>query len=233
MKVFNHRPLCGYYRAMDIKIFDQIPLFEKLDEAERENIASRFTIRHHPKNTIVINEGDDSRSFYVILDGQVKVYLTDEGGKEVVLNMQGVGEYFGEVALLDEGLRSASVITTETSQFAVLNQQAFTDCISDNPQISLKIMQGLTRRLRALSDNVRSLALMDVYGRVARLLLDEAVDKDDIKVIENKLTQNDIAARIGASSKMVGRIMQDLKKGGYIQKDGKRLIIAKPLPPAW
>jgi len=218
---------------MDVKLFNRIPLFEKLDSDEREKLASRFVLRHHPKNTVIINEGDDSRSFYVIIEGQVKVYLTDENGKEIVLNKQDAGEYFGEVALLDEGLRSASVITTQQSQFAVLNQQAFSECISDNPQISLKIMQGLTQRLRALSDNVRSLALMDVYGRVARLLLDEAVEHDSIKVIENKLTQNDIAARVGASSKMVGRIMQDLKKGGYIRKDEKRLVIAKPLPPAW
>ncbi|GMR01531.1 MAG: Crp/Fnr family transcriptional regulator [Gammaproteobacteria bacterium] len=218
---------------MDVKIFDQIPLFEKLDDEEREKLASRFVLRRYQKNTVIINEGDDSRSFYVIIDGQVKIYLTDENGKEIVLNKQSAGEYFGEVALLDEGLRSASVITTQPGLFAVLNQQAFTECISDNPQISLKIMQGLTQRLRALSDNVRSLALMDVYGRVARLLLDEAVEQDGIKIIENKLTQNDIAARIGASSKMVGRIMQDLKKGGYICKDDKRLIIARPLPPAW
>jgi CRP/FNR family cyclic AMP-dependent transcriptional regulator len=94
-------------------------------------------------------------------------------------------------------------------------------------------MQGLARRLRALSENVRSLALMDVYGRVARLLLDLAVDQEGNRVIEEKLTQNDIAARIGASSKMVGRIMQDLKKGGYVRKKDKQLIIARPLPPAW
>jgi CRP/FNR family cyclic AMP-dependent transcriptional regulator len=218
---------------MDIKIFDQIPLFEKLDDEERSNIAERFVLRHHPKSTIVINEGDDSRSFYVIIEGQVKVYLTDEHGKEVVLNIQDAGEYFGEVALLDDGLRSASVVTTQASQFAVLNQQAFNECVTENPQISLKVMQGLTRRLRALSDNVRSLALMDVYGRVARLLLELAVEQGDRKVIADKLTQGDIADRIGASSKMVGRIMQDLKKGGYIEKDGKQLVITKPLPPAW
>jgi len=94
-------------------------------------------------------------------------------------------------------------------------------------------MQGLTSRLRALSDNVRNLALMDVYGRVANLLLELATEQDDRQVITDKLTQNDIAERVGASSKMVGRIMQNLKKGGYIQKDGKRLIIAKPLPHAW
>ena len=218
---------------MDIKLFDQIPLFEKLNDDERKNVASRFALRHHPKNTIVINKDDDSRTFYVILKGQVKVYMSDESGREILLNIQKAGEYFGEVALLDEGLRSASVITTQDCQFAVLNRQAFIECISENPQISLKVMQGLTSRLRALSDNVRNLALMDVYGRVANLLLELATEQDDRQVITDKLTQNDIAERVGASSKMVGRIMQNLKKGGYIQKDGKRLIIAKPLPHAW
>jgi CRP/FNR family cyclic AMP-dependent transcriptional regulator len=218
---------------MDINLFDQIPLFEKLNDAERIKLAELFVLRRHPKNTIVINEGDDSRSFYVILEGETKVSLTDEQGKEVVLNIQGTGDYFGEIALLDDGLRSALVITTQPSQFAVLNRQDFIDCVTDSPQISLKIMQGLTRRLRALSDNVRSLALMDVYGRVAHLLLELAVDSDGNKVIENKLTQNDIADRVGASSKMVGRIMRELEKGGYVLKDEKRLIIVKRLPAAW
>jgi CRP/FNR family cyclic AMP-dependent transcriptional regulator len=222
-----------YYKAMDTDIFDQVPLFENLSEDERNSLASRFIVRHHPKNSVIINEGDDTSSFYIILKGRVKVYLTDDNGKEVVLNIQGQGEYLGEVALLDESPRSASVLTMEDSQFAVLNRQSFIECISESPQLSLKVMQGLTRRLRALSENVRSLALMDVYGRMARLLLELAVDRDGDRVIEDRLTQNDIAARIGASPKMVGRIMQDLKKGGYVRKKGKHLIIANSLPPAW
>ncbi len=222
-----------YYKSMDTDIFDQIPLFESLGKDERDSLASRFVLRHHPKNSVIINEGDDTSSFYIILKGRVKVYLTDDSGKEVILNIQGEGEYLGEVALLDEGPRSASVLTMEDSKFAVLDRLSFIDCISENPVVSLKIMQGLTRQLRALSENVRSLALMDVYGRVARLLLELAVDQGGDKVIEDKLTQNDIAARIGASPKMVGRIMQDLKKGGYVRKDGKHLVIAKSLPPAW
>jgi len=218
---------------MNTDIFDRIPLFENLSQSERDSLAGRFILRRHPKNSIIINEGDDTSSFYIILEGRVKVYLNDDSGKEVILNIQGEGEYLGEVALLDKGPRSASVATIEDSKFAVLNRQAFVECITENPQLSLKIMQGLTLRLRALSENIRSLALMDVYGRVARLLLELAVDQDGEKVIEDRLTQNEIAARVGASSKMVGRIMQDLKKGGYVHKQGKYLTIAKPLPPAW
>lgn len=218
---------------MDTQIFDQLPLFEALDQNHRETLTKHFVLRHCPKNTIVIHEGDDTNSLYVILEGKVKVYLADEDGKEVILNTQGTGEYFGEVSLLDEGPRSASVITTEKCQFAVLMKKDFIDCLSENPQMSLKIIQGLTHRLRALSENVRSLALMDVYGRVARLLLELAEEQGDIQIIPEKLTHNDIAARVGASPKMVSRIMQELKKGGYIRKTDGKLIIDRPLPAAW
>lgn len=218
---------------MNIQIFDQLPLFEGLTQDDRKTLARHFVLRHCPKNTIVINEGDDTNSLYVILQGKVKIYLADEAGKEIILNTQGAGEYFGEVSLFDDGPRSASVITTDECQFGVLMKQDFIDCMSENPQMSFKIIQGLTQRLRTLSENVRSLALMDVYGRVARLLLELAEKQGDIQVIAEKLTHNDIAARVGASPKMVSRIMQDLKKGGYIHKAEGQLIINRPLPAAW
>ncbi len=219
---------------MDTALLEKMPLFEVLGPGEREALASHFVVRRHPKNTLVINEGDDSDSLYIILDGRVKVYLDDEAGKEVVLNIQGPGDYFGEVSLFDKGPRSASVMTLETCQFAVLMKAAFTNCLAAHPDLALTIIQGLTSRLRALSENVRSLALMDVYGRVARLLMELAVKQDDGRwIIKEHLTHNDLANRIGASSKMVSRIMQDLKKGGYIRKESRQLIIEKHLPSAW
>lgn len=214
-------------------MFDNIPLFSALGDAERAALAEHFVLRRHPKNALVINEGDDTNSLYVIIEGRVKVFLTDEEGKEVILNSQQAGEYFGEVSLFDDGPRSASVMTLVDCQFAVLMKQAFIDFLTNNPQFSFKIIQGLTRRLRALSENVRSLALMDVYGRVARLLLEMAVEIQGKQIIKDKLTHTDIAARIGASSKMVSRIMQELKKGGYITKEGGQLVIERPLPSAW
>jgi CRP/FNR family cyclic AMP-dependent transcriptional regulator len=218
---------------MDTQVFDQLPLFEALDQDHREILSKHFVLRHFPKNTIVIYEGDDTNSLYVILEGKVKVFLADEAGKEIVLNTQGTGEYFGEVSLFDEGQRSASVITTEECQFAVLMKQDFMDCLTENPRMSFKIIQGLTQRLRALSENVRSLALMDVYGRVARLLLELAEEQGDSQIIPRKLTYNDIAERVGASPKMVSRVMQELKKGGYIRKADGQLIIEHTIPDAW
>lgn len=214
-------------------MIEDIPLFQSLNETERAALSGRFVVRRHPRNAVVINEGDETSSLYVIIEGRVKVYLTDQHGKEVILNTQGPGEYFGEVSLLDDRPRSASVATLEDSKFAVLMRQAFIDCLRENPDIALQIIRGLTERLRALSENVRSLALMDVYGRVARLLLDAAVTCDGVQVIDEKLTYVDIAARVGASPKMVGRIMQELKKGGYLRKAGRKLIIEKSFPSSW
>jgi CRP/FNR family cyclic AMP-dependent transcriptional regulator len=219
---------------MDSDLFGKMPLFKELNPEERQALASHFVLRRHPKNTVVIHEGDDTDSLYVILEGRVKVYLDDEAGKEVVLNIEGPGEYFGEVALFDEGPRSASVMTLEDCHFAVLMRQEFISCLTEHPRLAFSIIQGLTRRLRALSENVRSLALMDVYGRVARLLMELASEQNNGRwVIRERLTHHDLANRIGASSKMVSRIMQDLIKGGYIRKEAQQIIIEHHLPPAW
>jgi CRP/FNR family cyclic AMP-dependent transcriptional regulator len=218
---------------MDSRMLEGIPLFQSLSETERAALSGRFVVRRHPRNAVVINEGDETSSLYVIVEGRVKVYLTDEHGKEIVLNTQGPGEYFGEVSLLDDHPRSASVATLEDSKFAVLMKQAFIDCLRENPDIALQIIRGLTERLRGLSENVRNLALMDVYGRVARLLLDAAVTCDGVRVIDEQFTYADIAARVGASPKMVGRIMQELKKGGYLRKAGGKLVIEKSFPSSW
>ena len=219
---------------MDISQIKNIPLFASLNANEQQSLKEHFLFRRHAKNSIIINEGDDTSSLYIIIEGRVKVFLTDESGKEVVLNTQSAGEYFGEVSLFDDGLRSASVMTLEDCQFAVLTKQIFIQLITDNPTLSLSIISGLTQRLRALSENVRSLALMDVYGRVARTLMDLSEEQDNgDRVIADSLTYNDLANRVGASSKMVSRIMQDLKKGGYISKESKKIIIKRNLPPAW
>jgi len=219
---------------MDINLIKKMPLFSSLSEDEQVVLSEQFVMRRFPKNSVILNEGDDSSSLYVILDGRVKVFLTDESGKEVILNTQSAGEYFGEVSLFDDGPRSASVMTMEDSQFAVLKKQTFIQLITENPLLSLSIINGLTQHLRALSENVRSLALMDVYGRVARLLMDMSVEQENgDRIIDEALTYTDMANHIGASSKMISRIMQDLKKGGYIRKESKKIIIERNLPPAW
>jgi len=210
-----------------------VSLFSGLPEESVKAVSALATTRPYPKNTIIISEGDDSDSLYAVLSGKVKVYLSDDEGKEIIINIHGPGDYFGEMALLDDKPRSASVMTLEESKLAVLSKSAFEDCLSKNPQISLPIIRGMSKRLRNLTENVKSLALMDVYGRVARTLLDMAEPKGDALVINQRLTQREIASMVGASREMVSRILKDLSVGGYITIENKKITINEKLPPGW
>ncbi len=216
--------------VMNIK---SISLFKSLPDEDLQAVSALAVTRQYPKNTLVICEGDCSDSLYIVLSGKVKVFLNDEEGKEVTLNIQGEGEYFGELAMLDNAPRSASVITLEKTRLAVVSKSAFDECLECNPKIALTVIQGLARRLRELTENVRSLALMDVYGRVAHTLLDLAEERDGKLVVTQRLTQRDIASMVGASREMVSRILRDLTVGGYITSKNKIITINERLPSAW
>jgi CRP/FNR family cyclic AMP-dependent transcriptional regulator len=205
---------------------------EVLPPALLEQIGALATVRVFPKNALIVTEGDDSGSVYVLLSGHVKVFLSDEQGREVQLNRLGPGEYFGEVTL-DGGPRSASVMALEETRCAVLRRAELLGLIERRPELALHMLRRLARRVRALSENVRSLALMDVYGRVARLLLELAEEKDGRLVIDEPLTHKEIASRVGASREMVSRIFSDLAEGGYVTKAGGRLVIVRAPPPRW
>ncbi|ADJ28805.1 Crp/Fnr family transcriptional regulator [Nitrosococcus watsonii] len=189
--------------------------------------------RTYPKHTILIHEGDHSDSLYIILSGKVKVYISDEDGKEVILRTQKAGEYFGELALLDKGPRSASVMALEKSRLSVVSKTVFNRCLTEHPDFALKLLCALTQRIRSLTENVKNLALLDVYGRVARTLLDLAIEKEGKLIIEERPTHQEIAQRVGASREMVSRIMGDLATGGYIEVTSKTIIIPHRLPSAW
>jgi len=214
-------------------MLDNIALFSGLEPDELARLSGTAITRSYPRNTIIITQGDISNSLHVIISGRVKVFLGNENGKEVILNTLGPGECFGEMALLDSAPRSASVITTEASKLAIISKTDFETFLQDYPQTMLKILQQSFARLRALTDTVSNLALLDVYGRVAKLLLQSVVEVDGIKLVQMKMTQQDIANRVGSSREMVSRILKDLKTGGYIEVNGKQIILKRSLPHAW
>lgn len=168
----------------------------------------------------------------MVLSGRVKVFVADESGKEVVLGTQGAGEYFGEM-VLDGGPRSASVMTLEPSRFLVVPKRKVRDFLRGQPDFAIRLIEKLIRRGRALTASVKNLALMDVYGRVARLLLELAEDDRGTLAIREKLTQQDIASRVGASREMVSKILNDLAAGGYLSITHKRITIHKAPPRHW
>ncbi|MBU3949052.1 MAG: Crp/Fnr family transcriptional regulator [Proteobacteria bacterium] len=214
-------------------ILKNIPIFSCLDEEELFELNSVATKRIFPKNSLLINEGDKTDSLYIIASGKVKAIITDENGKEVILSIFGPGEYFGELAFIDGEHRSASIITRETTEVLIISREGIRDILSSNPNLAFNLLVGVVKRLREATKQIESLALMDVYGRVARLLVHLAVPHGNKHRIEDKLTHQEIANMTGSSREMVTRIFKDLIYGGYISVKNKQITINKQLPYSW
>lgn len=206
------------------------PLID-LDEVALRRLAPEGTLRTHPKGAIVVCEGDYSDALYVVLAGRVKIYMSDEEGKEVVLNVIAPGDYFGEF-VLDGGPRAASVMTMESTRFFVIPRLAVEGLIAGNPAFARDLIGRLISKVRSLAGTVRDFALRDVYGRLAAFLNGHAVEQDGQRVLE-RLTHQEIAARIGASREMVSRIFKELTTGGYLVVESKRIVVARKLPERW
>jgi CRP/FNR family transcriptional regulator, cyclic AMP receptor protein len=203
-----------------------------LSLAELEEISRHAVARDFRERTVLMTEGDQSDSLYIILEGRVRAYVSDGDGREAVLSVMGPGEYFGEVAF-DEGPRSASVITLEPCRLLVVPRSEFAGFIERSPVFATHFIYRLIGRIRTLTNNVRSLALMDAYGRVARLLLESSVVQDGVQAVQEKLTQAEIASRVGCSREMVSRIFKDLVQGGYISVEPTRIVIHRKPPARW
>jgi CRP/FNR family transcriptional regulator, cyclic AMP receptor protein len=195
-------------------------------------LASRGQTRTFPKNAVIINEGDRGDTLFVILAGKVKVYVSDDDGREMILDMHDAGEYVGEMAL-DGRPRSASVMTLEPTTCSVLSRDELRAAIARNPDIAMAIIEKLIERARIATDNVKNLALMDVYGRVARLLLSLAKEENGKLVVPDRMTQQDIADRVGASRDMISRIFKDLTVGGYVTVENRQITINRKPPARW
>ena len=195
-------------------------------------IAASGVIRTFPKNSVLINEGDVGDALFVILSGRVKVFASNEAGREFIIDFHGPGEYVGEMSL-DGSPRSASVVTTEATTCAVVNRAHFRDFILAHPDFALHLIERLIHRVRVTTGNLKSLALSDVYGRMARLLNAMARTVDGKLVVPEKLTQQDIADRVGASRDMIGKLMKDLTAGGYLAVEDRTITILRKLPTGW
>lgn len=212
---------------------DRIDLFAGLGETELGALQQSSRARNYPAGAVVVNEGDEGHSLFIVQKGALKAYCMDDKGREVTLSLLDPGDYFGELALLDSAPRSASVVTIEPSLLLQIPGTAFLELIDRYPTCRQAILRNLSARIRHLTDSVRTLALIDVFGRIVQLFAGLAVDRDGIKVIERKLTQQDIANMIGASREMVNRILRDLITGGYIAIEQNRIMLQKKLPQNW
>lgn len=204
----------------------------RLPQALFDAVARHGQVRSFPAQAILINEGDSTDSLYIVLTGRVKAYASSEDGREVVLTEYGPGEYFGELSL-DGARRSASIKATEPCTCRVVQGAELQAFLAEYPEFNMYLMRKLIRMVRRLTDQVRGLALQDVYSRVIRLLQDLSDPVGEERVVRRKLTQQDIADRVGSSREMVNRVMKELAAGGYVaQRDGRIVMLRKP-PSAW
>ncbi len=205
-------------------VLQKVPLFGGLGPVELERVADVSRERSYPKNSVILFEDDPGDALYVVAQGQVKVVLIGEDGREVILSVLGEGEFFGEMALIDDEPRSAHVIAMEDSSLLVLRREDFQEILRQQPSIALALLRELTRRLRRVDDKVGSLVLLDVNGRVARLLL-ELADEAGSDRIARRLTHHTIAQMIGSSRETVSRTMRELADKGYIEVSRRDIVI--------
>ena len=196
-------------------------------------LAQRGAIRNYKKNSVIINEGDIGESLFILLQGRVKVYATDDTGREITYGNIDAGDYFGEMSL-DGGPRSASVMTLETCVCSVVTRSSVREHLAVQPEFAMALVTQVIRRARSATETARQMALLDVYGRVISTLeSEEGPGRADAPVLLQQITHQSIASRVGASREMVSRLLKDLEKGGYIELGVKKITLLKKLPARW
>jgi CRP/FNR family cyclic AMP-dependent transcriptional regulator len=203
--------------SVSMLLLRNVPLFSALPENQLALLVKEVSRKSYPRGSAIIAAGDTTDSLYVVISGRLKVMISDDEGREVILAILGPNEFFGEMGLIDDHPRSASVVAIEPCEVLALLKRDFKKCLEENFEMAMTVMRNLVKRLREADQKIGSLALMDVYGRVARLLLEVAETIDGQKVVTKKLAKQDIAKMIGASREMVSRVMKDLQAAGAIE----------------
>jgi CRP/FNR family cyclic AMP-dependent transcriptional regulator len=211
--------------GLSLVVLRNVPLFSGLDEHELEKLSRLAGRKRVERGSTVVRSGDATDSLYVLISGRAKVTNTDEEGREIILAWLGPGEFFGEMGLIDGSPRSANVVAAETCELLFLDKDSLQQCMQENFQVTMKLMKILVLRLREADRKIESLALLDVYGRVARLLLDMSEAVEGHRVVKKKMSKQDMAKMIGASREMVSKFMRDLELSGYIRIENDLVVI--------
>ena len=213
------------HAALIPQILKTVPLFSSLSDEQLRVLSPCLQLRTYPRNTFILRAGEETDALYVILSGRVKVLIPDEEGHEVILSVMGPHEFFGEMGLLDDQPRSASAETLEPCEMLRFSKTGFMNCLKDNFELAMVIIRNLVRRLRDADRKIESLALIDVYGRVARLIMDMAEEIDGNWVVQRAPPKQEIAHMIGASREMVSRVVKDLQEKGLIRAEKRKIIV--------
>jgi len=215
--------------SISLDLFREVPLFAELDDADLDSLIAVATRRKFSKDAVIFFEHDPGDSLFMILSGRVKVTILSDDGREIILSVLGDKDFFGEMSLLDNEPRSATAIVVEDTEVVILHQKEFLSIVEKRPRILVLLLAVLSSRLRKANHQIGSLALLDVYGRVASVLLDMAKESGvrlkDGRVCFRRPTHQEIANMIGATRETVSRMISDLHRQGYIEISGKNVII--------
>lgn len=211
------------------ELLENVPLFAGLGGMEIRSLAEVAMVRHVSIDTIILLAEEEGDTLFVIVNGRVKVTVMSEDGREVILSILKAGDIFGEMSLLDGKPRSASVISTEETEVIMLRRPDFLARLTTNPEMATKMLATLASRLRRTNRQVESLALLNVYGRIAGTLLQLAEDqgvvtKQGITIPERPIHQ-EIANMAGTTRETVSRVLTDLERRGYVIRDGRSIAI--------
>lgn len=220
----EHHPVQGKASLLLLKT---VPLFNGLPEVQLEQIAKIAISRTVPKHTTIVHAGEHTDAFFIIVAGSAKIVNRNEEGQEVILAMIGAGDCFGEMGMIDGSPRSADVVADDNCALIMITKVDFMALLATNFDLCHRIMKNLVERLREANRKIESLALLDVYGRVAKLLLDFSELENGLRVVKRKVTKQDIAKMVGASREMVSRVMRDLENNGYIRTEKGKIVLAK------
>ncbi len=217
-----------------LDLLRQVDLFQHLSDKQLDTLAQQTRELSFRKNAILMTEGDAGESMYIVQSGLVKIFVSDDEGKELVLYQHGRGTVIGDIALLDDEPRSASVATLEKTTALVISKSSFLKCLSDNPDMAHGIIRSLTQRLRQATEGSRSLALDNVYRRLADKMQELCTGDDGSEqYLSKKFSHQELGNMIGASREMVGKVMAELIKGEYIELRNGVIHILRKLPKNW
>ncbi|MBK6863360.1 MAG: Crp/Fnr family transcriptional regulator [Ideonella sp.] len=200
-----------------LDLIRRVPLFSMLTNDQAQGIADSVVKKRFRRGEIIVEHGRKSNALFILLNGRARVLTADSRGREVILAVLQPGDYVGEMSLIDDAPHSATVRAEVQTDMLVLGRAEFSRCLPDSSSLAYAIMHGLVQRLRAADRQIESLALLDVYGRVARALLEMAETDGERKIIRNKVSRQDLAKVVGASREMVSRVMKDLEERGMIE----------------
>jgi CRP/FNR family cyclic AMP-dependent transcriptional regulator len=206
-------------------VLKSVPMFASFSPDQLRALETMIMRRSAPRGSAIVREGEPADVLYIVVSGRLKVMMGEADGKETILSILGPGEFFGEMGLIDENPRSATVVAIEPCEMLALTRRDFRRCLVENANLAMAVMRVLVQRLRDADRKIGSLAMLDVYGRVARLLLDMSETVDGRRVVAKRISKQDIAKMIGASREMVHKVMKDLQVSGYIEVQGSTIVL--------